>query len=174
MAVISRSRRSASGVALIIAGVAFGLALALPLLGVTMPWFLLLAYAALAVGYAVLGIGGVNNNIVKGTLVAAAAAFVVLVLAGLGIPLPPFVSVIAYLVAGICGLIAAIVLYLGKEIRNVAALVFIIASILLLLYFLGLVGPLDLGTFALVIGFAVAAAFIVTGVLFWQRERRRR
>ncbi|MBX3195386.1 MAG: hypothetical protein KF727_09870 [Microbacteriaceae bacterium] len=173
MAAISRSRRSASGVALIIAGALFVIGLLLPLLGYAIPWFLLLAYAALMVAYAVLGIGGVNNNIAKGTLIAAAVGFAVLVIAGLGVSLPQFVSTIAYLVAGICGLIAAIVLYIGKEIRNVAALVFVIATALLLLYFLGVVGPLAFGTFALVIGLGVGAAYIVAGVLFWQKERRR-
>ena len=80
---------------------------------------------------------------------------------------------IAALVAGVAGLIAAIVLYVGKEILNLPAIIFIATTALGLLYLLPSIG-VALAGLTLIIAVLFAAGLIVTGVLFWQKERGRR
>lgn len=175
MAAISRSRRSASGIALIVAGALFVLAAILPLLNVAVPWFLVLAYAAIAVALGLLGFGAVNNTVAKVALIAAAVGWALLAIAGLGVALPAVLVTIAAIVAGVGGLIAAIVMYVGKEITNMAALAFIIATALGLLYLLGgILAVFSLGSVALIITVLFGVALIVSGVLFRRTERGRR
>jgi len=175
MAAISRSRRSASGIALIVAGALFVLAAILPLLNVSVPWFLVLAYAAMAVALGLLGFGAVNNTVAKVALIAAAVGWALLAIAGLGVALPAVLVTIAAIVAGVGGLIAAIVMYVGKEITNMAALAFIIATALGLLYLLGgILAVFALGSLAMIITVLFGVALIVSGVLFRRTERGRR
>jgi len=174
MARASVSRRSASGIALIIAGALFVLAAVLPLLNVSVPWFLVLAYVAVAVALGILGFGAVNNTVAKVSLIAAAVGWLLLAIVGLGVALPSVLVTIAAVVAGVGGLIGAIVLYVGKEITNTAALVFIVAMALGLLYLLGTIGIFSFGTVGLVIAVLFGIALIFAGVLFRQKERSRR
>jgi len=174
MAAVSRSRRSASGIALLIGGALLLLALLLPLMNVSAAWLGGLAAAAIAVGLGILGFGAVNSTVAKITLIAAAIGWLILAISGLGINLPSVLITIAALVAGIAGLIAAIVLYVGKEIKNTPALLFIATTALGLLYLLGVIGTLSLGTLGTVIAVLFAAGLIITGVLFTQTERSRR
>lgn len=174
MAKTSVSRRSASGIALIVAGALVVLAVLLPLLGVAAPWFVPLAYAAIAVALALLGFGAVNNTVAKVSLIAAAAGWALLALAGLGITLPAALVTIAAVVAGVGGLIGAIVLYVGKEITNMAALAFIVAMALGLIYLLGtILAVFSLGSLAVLVAVLFGAALIVTGFLFRRTGRRR-
>ena len=71
-----------------------------------------------------------NSTLAKILLIAAAVGWLLLALVGLGIALPAVLVTIAAIVAGLGTLIAAIVLYVGKEITNMAALAFIIAAVL--------------------------------------------
>ena len=168
MAKVSVSRRSASGIALIIAGALVVLAALLPLLGVAVTWLGPLAYAAIAIALGILGFGAVNNTVAKVALIASAVGWALLALAGLGIALPAVLITIAAIVAGVGMLIGAIVLYVGKEITNMAAVAFIVAAVLGLIVLLASplgVFPLD-ANLGLIIAVLFGAALIVTGVLF--------
>ncbi len=175
MAAVSVSRRAASGIALIIAGALVVLAALLPLLSVSVSWLGAIAYIAIAVALAILAIGAVNNTVVKVVLIAAAVGWALLALSALGIALPAVIVTIAAIVAGVGGLVGAIVLYVGKEITNMAALAFIVATVLGLLVLLA--SPLGVFTLDANLGLILAVLFgvalIVTGVLFRRSERRR-
>ena len=141
MAAVSMSRRSTAGIIFIVAGVLLAFAVILPLVGVAVGgWLLAIAYLAIAVAFAVLGIGAVNSTLTKVLLVAAAVGWLVLALAAFGLGLPAVLITIAALVAGVAGLIAAIVLYVGKEVRNLPAVIFIITAALGLVYLLPKIG----------------------------------
>jgi hypothetical protein len=175
MAAASTSRRATAGIVFIIGGALLALAILLPLLGVSgVPWLVALAYIAIAVAFGILGIGAVNSTLAKITLIAAAVGWLLLGVDKLGLSLPGVLLTIAALVAGVAGLIAAIVLYVGKEVRNLPAIIFIVATALGLLYLLPAIGVGGLGALGTVIAVLFAAALIVSGVLFYQKERRRR
>lgn len=174
MATVSVSRRAASGIALIVAGALFLLAVLLPLVGVSLGWLLAIAFLVIAVALGILGIGAVNNTVAKVSLVAAAVGWLILAINALGlVALPGVLVTIAALVAGIGGLLAAVVLLVGREIANTSALLFIVATALGLLYLLGLIGTLPLGQVGTVVAFLFGAALVVTGVVFRMPERRR-
>ena len=175
MASISRSRRSTAGIILIIAGALLLLTVILPLLNVTsVPWLALLAYAGIAAAFVILAVGAVINTVAKVALIAGAVGWAILVVAGLAIALPGILITIAAVLAALGGLVGAIVLYTGKEITNRAALAFVVAAILGVLYLLGLIGTFSLGSLGTVIALLFGAAVVVTGVLFRQTERGRR
>jgi hypothetical protein len=171
---VSKSRRSTTGLILLIAGALLALAVILPLLGVTqVPWLLALAFLGIAIGLAVMGFGAVNGTLAKITLIAAAAGWLLLAINVL-YALPAVLVTIAALVAGIGGLIAAIVLYVGKEIRNTPAILFIATTAVGLVYLLGSpLGLIAFGTLGVVIALLFAAGLIITGVLFRQKESGR-
>jgi hypothetical protein len=174
MAAVSMSRRSTAGIIFIVAGVLLALAVILPLVGVTVGgWLLAIAYLAIAVAFAVLGIGAVNSTLTKVLLIAAAVGWLLLSLAAFGLALPAVLITIAALVAGIGGLVGAIVLYVGKEVRNLPAVIFIITTALGLVYLLPRVG-VSIASLATIVAVLFAAGLIVTGVLFAQKERGRR
>jgi len=174
MAAVSMSRRSVAGIIFIVAGVLLAFAVILPLVGVgVVGWLLGIAYLAIAVAFAVLGIGAVNSTLSKVLLVAAAVGWLLLALAAFGLALPSVLITIAALVAGVAGLIAAIVLYVGKEVRNLPAVIFIITTALGLVYLLPRIG-VSIAGLATIIAVLFAAGLIVTGVLFAQKERGRR
>jgi hypothetical protein len=174
MATVSVSRRSASGIALIVAGALFVLAALLPLVGVSFSWLVVIAYAAIAVALGILGFGAVNNTIAKVALIAAAVGWAILALSAVGLALPPVLITIAALVAGIGGFVGAIIILVGREIANTPALLFVIAMGLGLLYLLGTIGTIGLGALAPWIGLLFGIALIIAGVLFRVPERRRR
>lgn len=175
MAAVSLSRRATAGIVFIIAGVLLLLALILPLLSITAatPWLTALAYAGIVVALAILGFGAVNSMLAKITLIAAAVGWAVLALNVVGVTMPAILITIAALVAAIGGLVAAIVLYVGKEIKNLPALLFIVTTVIALVYLLPLMGVSFGGdTFATVVAVLLGIGLVVTGVLFRQKERR--
>jgi hypothetical protein len=176
MAAVSLSRRATAGIVLLVAGALLVIAVLLPLLGVAgVPWLVALAYVAITVALAILGFGAVNSTLAKVALIAAAVGWAVLALNAIGVALPAVLVTIAALVAGIAGLIAAIVLYVGKEVRNLPALLFIITMAIGLLYLLGAIGTIAVGsTLGLLIALAFGAGLIITGILFRQKESGRR
>lgn len=175
MAVLSNSRRGAAGIALIVAGALFLLAAILPLLGASLPILLTLAQVAMAVGLGILALGAVNSVIAKIALLAAAVGWAILALASLGIiAIPAGIVTFAAIIAAIGGIVGAIVLYTGKEIRNRPAIAFIIAMVLGALYLLGVAGILSLGQLSPFVLILFGAALVVTGVLFRRTEGRRR
>jgi len=174
MAAVSMSRRSTAGIIFIVAGVLLALAVLLPLVGVAVGgWLAAIAFLAIAAALAVLGIGAVNATLTKVLLIAAAVGWLLLALVAFGLALPSVLITIAALVAGVAGLIAAIVLYVGKEVRNLPAVIFIITTALGLLFLLPRIG-VSLAGLATIIAVLFAAGLIVTGVLFAQKERGRR
>jgi hypothetical protein len=173
MAAISRSRRSLAGIILIVAGALFVLAVLVPLAGVSAPWLYLLAYLAMAVAFVVLALGAVNGTVAKIALFAGALGWLLLALVGVGLGLPAGVTTFAAILAGLGGLVGAIVLYVGKEITNIAAIVFVVATILGLLYLLHLIAVFSLGALAPVIIVLFGVALIATGVLFRRVQRGR-
>ena len=173
MAAISRSRRSAAGIALIIAGALVLLSVLLPLGGVGVPWLGALAYAAMAVALVILAVGAVNNTLAKIALFAGAVGFAILALVGLGIGLPGVLLTVGAVLAALGFLIGAIVLYIGKEVSNTAAIVFVVAAVLAAIILLGIAGSLGLGAFATILTVALGIALVVAGFYFRRAENRR-
>ena len=175
MAAISRSRRSTAGIALIVAGALFVLLALFPLVAPTMTlqWVALLAELAMVVAFVILALGAVNNTVAKVALFAAAVGWAVLALAGLGIALPSVLVTLAVVVAAVAGVVGAIVLYVGKEITNRPALIFVIATALGLVYLLASIGTFGAVNLGLVLTVLFGAALIVAGVFFRRTEGRR-
>ena len=174
MSAISTSRRAAAGIALIVAGAFFILAVVLPLLGVSVPWLTLIAYVAMAVALVILALGAVNNLVAKISLFAGAVGWALLALAGLGLGLPAGVVSFGAVLAALGTLIGAIVLYVGKEITNIAALAFVAAAVLAALVLLGVLGVFALGEFGTIVIVLLGIALIIAGVFFRRSERSRR
>ena len=175
MAVLSNSRRAAAGIALIVAGALFVLAVLLPLAGQSFPWVIVLAQVALVIAFVILAIGAVNSTLTRVALIVAAVGWAILALAVLGIvALPAGADAFAAILASVGGIVGAILLYRGREIANRSAIVFIVANVLGALYLLGGLGLLSLGAFGAILIVLFGAALILSGVLFRQAERRRR
>lgn len=173
MAAVSTSRRSLTGLLLIIAGALLLLAIILPLAGLAVSWLGGLGYLVLAVALIVFAIGGVNAMLTKVLLIVSGIGWALLALGAFGLALPGVLVTIAALVAGIGTVVAAIVLYVGKEIRNTPALFFIITAVLGLLVLLPSFGVAALaGTLYTIIAVAFAVGLIVTGYLFTRKEGR--
>jgi hypothetical protein len=174
MAAVSTSRRSLTGIVLIIAGALLLLAIILPLAGVSVSWLSGLGYLAIAVALIIFAIGGVNSRLTQILLIAAGIGWALLGLAAFGLGLPPVLTTIAALVAGIGTVVAAILLYVGKEIRNTPAILFIVTAVLGLLVLLPSFGVAALaGTLYTIIAVAFAIGLIITGYLFTRKEGRR-
>lgn len=174
MAAVSTSRRSLTGIILIIAGALLLLAIILPLAGLAVSWLGGLGYLALAVALIIFAVGGVNARLTQILLIVAGIGWALLALASFGLALPAILLTIAALVAGIGTVVAAILLYVGKEIRNTPAILFIVTAVLGLLVLLPAMGVTALtGTLYTIIAVAFAIGLIVTGYLFTRKEGRR-
>lgn len=149
------------------------LSVVLPLLNVAIPYLGVLAYAALAIALVIMAWGGVNSTLAKISLFVGAAGFAILALTGLGIGLPAVLVSVAAIAAALGFLIGGIVLYVGKEITNIAAIFFIIAAVLAAIILLGLAASLGLGAFGTILTVAFGAALVVAGVYFRRTERKR-
>jgi hypothetical protein len=177
MAALSNSRRAASGIALIIAGVIFMLAALLPLVNVTFPFIDLavLGALALAVALAILGMGAVNSVVTKVALFVAAVGWAIIALLGLNvITIDGTLITIIALITAVAGVVAAVVLYTGKEIRNRPAIAFIVAMSIAALYLLDHAGLLKLDSLSAIVVLLFGIALGVAGWLFRQKERGRR
>ena len=173
MAAISRSRRSTSGIALIVAGALFILLVLLPLAGVNLPWLALLASAAMVVAFVILALGAVNNTVTKIALFAAAAGWAVIAIAGIGLVLPAVLLTLAVVIAALAGLVGAIVLYVGKEITNRAGLAFVVATVIGAFYLLNAIGTFGAMGLYVVVVLLFGAALVVAGVFFRRTGARR-
>lgn len=173
MAAVSTSRRSLTGIILIIAGALLLLAIILPLAGLAVSWLGGLGYLALAVALILFAVGGVNARLTQILLIVAGIGWALLALASFGLALPAVLITISALVAGIGTVVAAILLYVGKEIRNTPAILFIVTAVLGLLVLLPSFGVAALtGTLYTIIAVAFAIGLIVTGYLFTRKEGR--
>ena len=178
MAAFSSSRRSAAGISFIVAGVLIllgvilGVATVAPKGSATGSWITVLAYLAIAVGFAILAIGSIANVIARIALIVAAVGWFLLALGAADMGVAAELLSIAALLAAIGGVVGAIVLYTGKEITDRSAVAFIVTTIIAaivllvpaLLAPLGVLGPILLGL-----------GFLITGLLFhWVQRGRRR
>lgn len=174
MAVFSTSRRSAAGFSFIVGGVLILLAVLLGLAAASTlsPWLTVLAYLALAVGFAILAIGSIANVIARIALIVAAIGWLLLALAAGGVGMPGEVTSIAAVLAAVGGVIGAIVLYTGKEITDRSAVAFIVTTIIAAIF---LLVPTIVAGLGVLLPILLGVGFIITGVLFhWVQRGRRR
>jgi hypothetical protein len=172
MAVISNSRRAGAGIALVVAGALFLLGLLLPYIGISLTWLFPIAYLALGVALIVLALGAVNSTLTKIALFVGAVGWIILALAAFTTFIPAQFVTLAAILAGLGLLIGAILLYVGKEIANTAALVFVIAAILGVFFLLNFMGTFALGNLSPLVTGLFGAALVVAGVLFRRVWRR--
>lgn len=173
MVAISRSRRALAGIVLIVAGALFLLTALLPLVGVSVPWFGVLAALAMAVALVILGIGAVNNKVAMIALLVGALGWLLLAISGLGFGLPAGVVTAGAVLAAFGTLIGAIVLLVGREVGNDGALAFLVAAVLAVIYLLGVLAVFALGAVGTAVIALLGVALVVTGWLFRRPERRR-
>lgn len=173
MAALSRSRRSTTGIAFIAGG-------ALMLLGIVLGYanvnvggvITFLANLAIAVGFFVLALGSVANRVAQIALFVAAAGWALMAL-GAVVALPGGIWTLAAVAAGVGGVVGAVVLYRGKEITDRSAIAFIVTTAIAALILLTAVGGVSLGALSIVFAVALAAGFILTGLLFREVIRNR-
>lgn len=167
MAAIASSRRSIAGIILAIAGALLLLDVILGFAGVTAlgPWLGTLAHLAIGVAFLILAISSFRNTLARIALVVAAVGFLLLALNAV-VALPGVLVTIADLAAALGTLVAAIVLYVGKEITNLSALAFIVTAVVLAIIVLAPLVNLSRGTFGVVLALLFALGVLVTGILF--------
>jgi hypothetical protein len=167
MAAIGSSRRSIAGIILAVAGALLLIDVILGFAGVMAlgHWLSTLADLAIGVAFLILAIASFRNTLARIALVVAAVGFLLLAL-GAVVALPSPVGTIAAVAAALGTLVAAIVLYVGKEITNLSALVFIVTAVILAIIVLAPLVNLALGTFGTVLALLFALGVLVTGILF--------
>lgn len=176
MAVVSTSRRSAAGIAFIVAGALFLLGVILALASVSFSsWVYVLAALAVAAGLIILALGSVANLIAKIALIAAAVGWFIIALNGATDQIPDGLVVFGAVIAAVGGIVGSIVLYTGKEITDRSAIAFIVTMIIAAIFLL----PLIIATFALGATFSVIVTvllgigLLITGFLFYKVQRGR-
>lgn len=160
----SRSRRSAAGIAFLVAGAVVLLDLVLRLAAIAaVPWLSLIADAALAAGFVILALS-TGSIVVRAGAIAAAAGWLVL---GLGtvVGLPMGFGTLAALAAAVGGVVAGIALVTGKEITDRSAVALLVASAVGAALLLSAIGGLALGGLGQVLSALFGAALVVAGVL---------
>lgn len=167
MAAVSTSRRAIAGIILAIGGAVLLIGVILGFAGVTAlgVWPATLANLAIGVAFLILAIASFRNTLARIALVVAAVGFLLLAL-GAVVTLPSPIGQIAAIAAAVGTLVAAIVLYVGKEITNISAIAFIATAVILAIIVLAPLVNLSLGTFGTVLELLFALGVLITGVLF--------
>lgn len=167
MAAVSNSRRSVAGIVFVVAGALLLLNIVLGLAAVSALgfWLVLLAYLAIAVAFLILAITSVRNMIARIALIVAAVGWLLLAL-GFVVALPAPVGVVAAIAAALGGVVAAIALYVGKEITNTSAIAFIVTTIVAAIILLAGVAGAALGVFGTILWIVFGIGLVITGVLF--------
>lgn len=167
MAAVSTSRRSIAGIILIVAGALYLIGILLGLAGVVALgyWPALLANLGIGAAFLIMGIASFRNTLARIALVVGAVGWIFLALSFL-VALPSPIGAIAAVAAAAGGVVAAIVLYVGKEITNRSAIAFILTTVVGAIILLAAVFGVALGTFGTVLAIVFALGLIVTGVLF--------
>lgn len=167
MAEVSTSRRSMAGIILAIAGAILLIDVVLGFAGVAAlgVWPTFVAYLAIGVAFLVLAIGSFRNTLARIALVVGGVGWLLLAL-GLVVALPSPIGPIAAIAAALGGVVASIVLYVGREITNLAAVAFIVTTIIAAIILLSAVGAVALAGFGTVLGLLFALGLLITGVLF--------
>lgn len=174
MAEVSTSRRSIAGVILAIAGALLLIDILLGFAGVTAlgVWLGVLAYVAIGVAFLILALASFRNTLARIALIVAAIGWLLLAL-DMVVALPSPIDAIAALAAALGGVVAAIVLYVGKEITNLSAIVFIVTTIVAAIILIAGVAGVALGAFDTVLGLVFALGLLATGILFARTHGRR-
>jgi hypothetical protein len=174
MAALPPSRRSAAGFAFLAAGALVLLGILAGLSGVALgPWPHALAWLAVGVGFVILAVSVTANTAARVGFSLGAAGWFLLGLAEAGSGLLPVPIPVVAGAAAIGGVIGAVMLRVGKEITDVAGIVFIVTLVVAAVLIGGLfVGPpIEYG---MVLTITFAAGLVVTGYLFLRVLRRRR
>jgi hypothetical protein len=174
MAAVSTSRRAAAGIAFVVAGALLLLHVVLNLAAVTATgfWLLLLAYLALAVAFLILAIASFRSTIARIALIVGAVGWLLLAL-GYVVALPSPLGTVAAIAAALGGVVAAIVLFVGKEITNNSAIAFIVTTIVAAIILLAGVAGTALGVFGTVLWIVFGLGLVITGVLFARTQGSR-
>jgi predicted aspartyl protease len=174
MAAVSTSRRSAAGIALVVAGALLLLHVVLGLAGVTATgsWLLVLGYLAIAVAFLVLAIASFRSTVARIALIVGAVGWLLLALQSV-VALPAVLLTIAAIAAALGGVVASIVLYVGKEITNNSAIAFIVTTIVAAIILLAGVAGAALGTIGSVLWIVFGIGLVITGVLFARTQGSR-
>lgn len=167
MAAVSKSRRSVAGIVFLISGVLYLLGVLLNLAGVTALgfWPTLLANLGIGIAFLILALGSVASTLAKISLIVGAVGWFLLALSFL-VALPSPLGAIAAIAAAAGGVVAAIVLYVGKEITNQSAIAFLVTTIVAAIVLLAAVAGFALGTFGAVLMIVFGVGLLITGVLF--------
>jgi len=167
MAAVSTSRRSLAGIILAIAGAVLLIDIILGFAGVTAlgVWPGALANLAIGVAFLILAIASFRGTLARVALIVAAVGFLLLALGAL-VELPSPIGTIAAIAAAVGTLVAAIALYVGKEITNLSAIAFIVTGVVLVILVLAPLAGLGLGAFGTVLAVLFALGLLVTGILF--------
>ena len=173
MAALSRSRRSTAGIAFIVGGALMILGIILGYANVNVGGLItFLANLAIAIGFVVLALGSVANRVAQIALFVAAAGWALMAL-GAVVALPGGLWILAAVAAAVGGVVGAVVLYRGKEITDRSAIAFIVTTAIAALILLAAAGAVSLGALSVVLAVAMAAGFIITGLLFREVIRNR-
>jgi len=166
MAAVSTSRRAIAGIVLAIAGALLLLQAILGFANVTAlgPWLGVLANLAIGVAFIILAIASFRGTLSRIALVVSAVGFLLLAL-GAVVTLPSPIGTIAAIAAALGMLVAAIALYIGKEITNLTAIVFIVTAIVYALIVLLPLANVAVGTFGTVLALLFALGVLVTGIM---------
>lgn len=166
MAAVSTSRRAIAGIVLAIAGALLLIQAILGFANVTAlgPWLGVLANLAIGVAFLILAIASFRGTLSRIALIVAAVGFLLLAL-GAVVTLPSPIGTIALVAAALGMLVASIALYVGKEITNLTAIVFIVTAVVFAILVLAPLANLALGTFGAVLGLLFAIGVLVTGIL---------
>ena len=166
MAAVSTSRRAIAGIVLAIAGALLLLQAILGFANVTAlgPWLGVLANLAIGVAFLILAISSFRGTLSRIALIVAAVGFLLLAL-GAVVTLPSPIGTIALIAAALGTLVASVALYVGKEITNLTAIVFIVTAVVYALLVLAPFANLTLGTFGAVLALLFAIGVLVTGIM---------
>ena len=174
MAAVTTSRRSVAGIVLVVAGALLLLDFVLGLAGVAAlnPWLKLLAYLAIGVAFLILALASFRGTITRIALIVGAVGWLLLAL-GLVVTLPAVLVTVALVAAALGTLVAAIALYVGKEVTNQSAIAFIVTAIVAAIILFAAVAAASLGDFGTVLAVIFAILLVVTGVLFARTQGSR-
>jgi hypothetical protein len=174
MAATTPSRRSLAGIVLVVAGALLLLNFVLGLAAVTAlgPWLVVLAYLAIGVAFLILALASFQGTFTRIALIVGAVGWLLLAL-GLVVALPAILVTVALVAAALGTLVGAIALYVGKEVTNTSAIVFIVTGLVAAIILFAQVGAAALGDFGTVLAVLFAILLVVTGVLFARTQGSR-
>jgi hypothetical protein len=172
MAALSRPRRSAAGIAFVVAGALVLLGVVLGLAGQALGnWVTVLADIVIAVGFVYLAVGAVST-VARIALLVGAGGWLLLAL-GAFLAYPPPIWLLAMLAAAAGGLIGAVALYRAKEIPDRAGVAFVVTMISAAVVLLTSAAGIGIDVFGTILSVVFGAGLVVTGFLVRRPHRGR-